>query len=94
MLPTHASRTPCLAQWGVAGWHCSPSGQSLKQCRGVFKGTQQQLDAGLSPQGSAVVWAQEANLLLALESQTYQFLSCELSLHTLSLHTAISPFHV
>lgn len=35
-VPTH---TPCLARRGVPGWHCRPYGQSLKQGRGVFKGT-------------------------------------------------------
>lgn len=43
-----------------------------------FKGSWQQLDAGLSPQGSVAVWPGEANLLLASERQTYQLLSCSL----------------
>lgn len=96
MLPTHASHTPCLAQWGAPGWHCRPYGQSLKRGRGVFKGTRQQLEAGLSPQGSAVVWAGEANLLLAFERQTYQLLSCNPPPPPAPppTHITINPFHV
>lgn len=76
MLSTNASQNMPLAQWGSLRWYCLPYGQSLKQGRGVFKETRQQPEAGLSPQGSAAVWAEEAKLLLAEERQTYQLLSC------------------
>lgn len=71
----------CLAQRGSPRWHCRPYGQSLKQGWGVFKGTRQQPEAGLSPQGSAAVWAEEVKLLLAKERQTYQLLGCNASLY-------------
>lgn len=56
-----------------------------------FKGSWQQLDAGLSPQGSVAVWPGEANLLLASERQTYQLLSCSLLRVTPPPHP-LSPY--
>lgn len=75
MLLSHASHTHAWHSRGLLDGTVAHMADHSSRAEVFFKGTRQQHEAGLSPQGSAAVWAGEANLLLAFERQTYQLLS-------------------
>ena len=75
MLLSHASHTHAWHSRGLLDGSVAHMANHSSRAEVFFKGTRQQHEAGLSPQGSAAVWAGEAKLLLAFERQTYQLLS-------------------